>query len=145
MPDKLGFHSFFGALGMGDILGILVDGQPQYEFDREKSLPAEHLQRLAQMDAKMDRGGEIEGRSVEAPDLDARTRFVAANLANALAAGQDNLAMAMTTWLGVRRPDLKQVKITSGELGMKVDLDYERAYEKPAPQPQIVEFNPTRH
>lgn len=130
---------------MGDILGILVDGQPEYEFDRERPLPDGHLARLEQMDAKMDGGVVIQGQPVENPDLDARTRFVAANLANALAAGQENLAMAMVTWLGVRRPDLKQVRITPGELGMKVDLDYEHPYEKPAPQPQVVEFNPTRH
>jgi hypothetical protein len=53
--------------------------------------------------------------------------------------------MAMCTWLGVRRPELKQVKISPGELGTKVDLDYDHAYEKPEPEPQVVEFFPTRH
>jgi hypothetical protein len=130
---------------MTDILGILLDGQPQIEFDRGKALPPEHLQRLDQMDAKMDQGIEIQGHLIAEPDLDARTRFVAVNLANALVSGQDNLAMAMCTWLGVRRPELKQVKISPGGLGMQVDLDYDHAYEKPEPEPQVVEFFPTRH
>jgi hypothetical protein len=130
---------------MADILGILVDGQTQIEFDRGRALPQEHLVRLGQMDAKMDRGIELQGQQVADPDLEARTRFVAINLANALLEGRDNLAMAMCTWLGVRRPELKQVHIMPGELGMKVDLDYEHPYRKPEPKPQVVEFFPTHH
>jgi len=130
---------------MDDILGILVDGQAQYEFDRDKPLPEGHSLRLEQMDRKMDAGIEAHGEFIAHPDQEMRTRFVATGLANALAQGNENLAMAMITWLGVRRPDLKQVKINPGELGMKVDLDYENAYQKPAPQAQVVHFNPTRH
>ncbi len=130
---------------MSDYLGVLVDGQPHFEFDREKPLPEGHLARLDQMDLKMDQGIEVKGEVIANPDQEARTRFVATSLANALAEGHENLAMAMVTWLGVRRPDLKQVKISPGALGMKVDLDYDNAYEKPAPQPQVVEFHPTRH
>ncbi len=133
---------------MGDVLGVLVDNQPQLEFDRNRPVPQEHLEHLALMDRKMDGGIVLEGQAFAEPDLDARTRFVAANLANALAQGKDNLAMALTTWLGVRRPDLKQVKITSGELGFTVDLDYESPYRRPEPEPQVVQFHPrppTRH
>lgn len=130
---------------MGDILGVLVDGQAQYEFDRDKPLPEGHSLRLEQMDRKMDAGIEAHGEFIANPDPDARTRFVATGLANALAQGNENLAMAMITWLGVRRPELKQVKIQSGELGMKVDLDYQNPYRKPAPEAQVVHFNPTRH
>ncbi len=133
---------------MSDILGVLVDGQPQLEFDRGRPVPQEHFDYLLSMDRKMDGGIVLEGHAHADPDLDARTRFVAANLANALAQGRDNLAMALTTWLGVRRPDLKQVKITPGELGFTVDLDYENPYERPEPEPQVVQFDPrppTRH
>lgn len=130
---------------MDDILGVLVDGQPQVEFDRGKPLPAEQADWLAQMDQKMDGGVVLEGQSVPDPDLAVRARFVAANLAGALAAGKDNLALALTTWLGIRCPDLKQVKIASGELGMQIDLDYENPYEGTKPAAQVVEFHPTRH
>ncbi len=132
---------------MGDILGVLVDGQPQLEFDRGRSVPEEQLAYLEQMDRKMDGGVVLEGERIAQPDLEARTRFVAASLANALAAGRENLAMALTTWLGVRRPELKQVKISPGELGMTVDLDYEHPYRRPEPEPQVVHFDPrpTRH
>jgi hypothetical protein len=130
---------------MKDILGILVDGQPQFEFDRDRPLPDEQRGYLEQMDRKMDQGFVLQGRRIEDPDLRARARFVAANLANALAASQDNLAMAMTTWLGVRCPELKQVRISAEGPGMKVDLDYEHPYQKPEPSPQVVTFNPTRH
>lgn len=130
---------------MADILVILVDGQPHYEFDREKTLPDAHSVQLQQMDRKMDQGFDLQGEFLASPDLKARTRFVAGSLATALASDQENLAMALTTWLGVRCPDLKQVRITPGELGMEVDLDYENAYQKPAPEPQVVQFHPTKH
>ncbi len=133
---------------MGDVMGVLVDDQPQLEFDRDRPVPQEHLEHLALMDHKMDGGIVLEGQAFAEPDLDARTRFVAANLANALAKGKDNLAMALTTWLGVRRPDLKQVKITSGELGFTVDLDCESSYRHSEHEPQVVQFHPcppTRH
>lgn len=130
---------------MSDILGVLVDDQPQFEFDRSKPVPDQHLAYLAQMDSKMDHGVTLQGQSISDPDMDARARFVAANLANALAQGKDKLAMAMIAWLGVRRPELKQVRISPGEMGMTVDLDYEQPHEKPEPQPQVVTFHPTRH
>ncbi len=130
---------------MTDILGILVDGQPQFEFDRGRPLPEAQRAYLERMDRKMDQGFVLQGRQVSDPDLHTRARFVAAGLANALAASQDALAMAMTTWLGVRCPDLKQVRITAEGPGMKVDLDYEHPYRRPEPQPQVVEFHPTRH
>jgi hypothetical protein len=48
----------------------------------------------------------------------------------------------MCTYLGVRRPALKQVKISSTSAGISVDLDHENVYQKPAPESQVVMFNP---
>jgi len=127
---------------MSNLLAVLVDGQAQLEFDHGRQVPQQQLDYLDGMDARMDAGIVLDGEQISAPDGDARVKFVAQNLATALVEGNDKLAIAMCTYLGVRRPALKQVKISLGELGMSVDLDYENAYEKPAPQPQVVTFDP---
>lgn len=127
---------------MSKILAVLVDGQPQLEFDHAKPIPQQQLDYLDNMDVRMDAGISVEGEQIAEPDIEAKVKFVSQNLATALLEGQDQVAVAMCTWLGVRRPELQQVKITIGELGVTVDLDYETLYEKPAPQPQVVHFNP---
>lgn len=126
---------------MSDFFAVLLDDVVQLEFDRAATLPAPQLAYLDDMDQRMDGGIELEGERVAAPDASARTRFVAANMASALASGDDKVAVAMCTWLAVRQPELKQVKIASGEFGLTIDLDYETPYEKPEPQGQPVTFH----
>lgn len=129
---------------MGKWLAILVDGNPQLEFDHAAAVPQRQLDYLDDMDRRMSGGIKLEGEKVASPDLDQCTRFVAQNLASALLDGQEQLAMAMCTWLGVRRPELQQVKISSGELGLTIDLDYQEVYQKSQPEPQVVQFHPRK-
>lgn len=129
---------------MGKWLAVLVDGDPQLEFDHAAAVPQQQLDYLDDMDRRMSGGITLDGEAVSSPDLDACTRFVAQNLASALLQGQEQIAMAMCTWLGVRRPELEQVKITTGELGVTIDLDYQDVYEKPRPEPQVVQFHPRK-
>jgi len=126
---------------MSKILAVLVDGQVQLEFDHAKPIPQQQLDYLDNMDARMDAGIELEDEQIAEPDIEARVKFVAQNLATALLEGNDQMAAAMCTWLGVRRPELHQVKISVGELGVTLDLDYETPFEKPTPQPQVVQFH----
>ena len=127
---------------MSKILAVLVDGQVQLEFDHAKPIPQQQLDYLDNMDARMDPGISLEGEQIAEPDIEERVKFVAQNLATALLEDNDQMAAAMCTWLGVRRPELQQVKISVGELGVTLDLDYETAYEKPGQQPQVVQFHP---
>jgi len=127
---------------MGKLLAVLVDDQVQLEFDHAKPVPQKQLDYLDDMDARMDRGITLDDERVPEPDIETRVRFVARNLAGALLGGNDQVAVAMCTWLGVRRPELHQVKISTGDLGVTLDLDYETPYEKPGPQPQVVQFHP---
>jgi len=127
---------------MGRILAVLLDDALQMEFDHAKEVPQRQLDYLDDMDARMQHGITLDGEEMSAPDLDARVKFVARNLATALMQGNEGLAVAMCTWLGVRRPELQQVRINVGKLGATIDLDYETPYQKPAPQAQVVHFHP---
>lgn len=128
----------------GELLVILLDDNPALEFDHAKTVPQKQLDYLDNMDQRMDAGVTLDGQQIAEPDLETRVRFVAQAMAQALLAGNDGLAVAMCTWLGLRRPQLKQVHIESGALGVKVDLDYENVYQKPEPEPQVVEFFPNK-
>lgn len=129
---------------MSQWLAVLVDDQVQLEFDHGKEVPEQQLDYLAAMDKRMDGGIDVDGHYQDDPDQKTRAQFVARNLALALQKGDDKVAIAMCTYLGVRMPKLKQIKISHGELGLTVDLDYENEYVKPAPQPQVVEFHPRK-
>lgn len=129
---------------MNRLLAVLVDDTVQMEFDHGLEVPQRQLEYLDDMDRRMDDGISVEGGLLTDPDIEARVKFVAQNMAMALLQGNDQLAAAMCTWLGVRRPELQQVKITSGALGATVDLDYETPYEKPGAQPQVVQFHPRK-
>ena len=130
---------------MSSLFAVILDGTPQLEFDREKAVPRGQLAYLDDMDARMDRGIELEGGPIERPDDAEKARFVARNLAQALLSGNEKLAAAMCTWLAVRRPALQQLKITTGEFGLTLDLDHDTPYEKPRPAEQPIVFNPPRH
>ena len=127
---------------MSQLLVVLVDGQVLIEFDHAKTVPDNQLAYLDQMDRRMDDGIELQGEFIADPNEEQRAKFVAQNMAMLLGEGQDQAAVAMCTYLGVRRPALKQVKISSTGAGISVDLDHDNAYEKPAPEPQVVMFNP---
>ena len=127
---------------MSQLLVVLVDGQVLIEFDHAKPVPDNQLTYLDQMDRRMDDGIELQGEFIADPNEEQRAKFVAQNMAMLLGEGQDQAAVAMCTYLGVRRPALKQVKISSTGAGISVDLDHETAYEKPAAEPQVVMFNP---
>ena len=127
---------------MSQLLVVLVDGQVLIEFDHAKPVPDNQLAYLDQMDRRMDEGIELQGEFIADPNEEQRAKFVAQNMAMLLGEGQDQAAVAMCTYLGVRRPALKQVKISSTSAGISVDLDHENVYEKPAPEAQVVMFNP---
>ncbi|MGB0721456.1 MAG: hypothetical protein ACPGU7_03570 [Gammaproteobacteria bacterium] len=115
---------------MSDLLAVLLDGVAQLEYDRAKPLPPQQELYLDKMDEKMAQGIEEDGTPVADPDMAARVRFVAANLVHAIQSDNEAMAAAMCAWLALRQPDLKQVKVTTVDGGMSIDLDYENAYGK---------------
>ncbi|MGB0713757.1 MAG: hypothetical protein ACPGUC_09380 [Gammaproteobacteria bacterium] len=115
---------------MSDLLAVLLDGVAQLEYDRAKALPPQQELYLDKMDEKMAEGIEEDGVPVPDPDMAARVRFVAANLVHAIQSDNEAMAAAMCAWLALRQPDLKQVRVTTVDGGMSIDLDYENAYGK---------------
>ena len=117
---------------MSNLLGILINGIAQLEYDRDRPLPDHQAVYLEKMDEKMKQGIEFGNEIIENPDINQRAQFVAANLLNALQTGNEEMSAALCTWLAPRLPDLKQVKYAEDGEQVSIDLVYDEDYGKQA-------------
>jgi hypothetical protein len=129
------------ASPMTTTMAVLLNGVAQIEYDRGKPLPDYQGAYLDKMDRKMDAEGiDIDGQRVPMPTPAQKAQFVAANLASAILDNNEAQVAAMTTWLAVRLPELKQVKLREEEGGFAIELDFDQAYIKQHP----VQITPRR-
>ena len=115
---------------MSNLLGILINGIAQLEYDRDRPLPDHQAVYLEKMDEKMKLGIEIGNELIENPDLNQRAQFVAANLLNAMQTNNEEMSAALCTWLATRLPDLKQVKYDENGEQVSIDLVFDEDYGK---------------
>jgi hypothetical protein len=78
----------------------------------------------------MDGGILVGDETVCDPDPNQRAQFAAANLVHALKTDDEAMAAAMCSYLAIRLPELKQVRIE--ELGgeVSVELVFDREYRR---------------
>ena len=115
---------------MSKMLAVLLNGIAQLEYDRDTPLPLHQAAYLDRMDEKMDAGILADGQKIANPDTQQRAQFVAANLVHALNTGDETMAAAMCTYLAVRFPELKQVRIKQHGEEVSIELDFEQEYRK---------------
>ncbi|MFW2438692.1 MAG: hypothetical protein ACN4GR_04910 [Arenicellales bacterium] len=113
---------------MSNVMGVLLDGVAQLEYDREKLLPDHQAAYLDKMDEKMAEGVTIGDEEVRNPDINQRAQFVVGNLVHALKTDNEQVAGAMCSYLALRMPDLKQIKITDNDGEVSIEFDYENDY-----------------
>jgi hypothetical protein len=104
---------------------VYVNGQPQIDYDRSKSLSEKQQEYLDKMDEGMDAGITLAGEEIKEPDLLARAKFVAGYLSQALFDENEQMIAASTAWLAMRLPDLKQVKIIQDGEQISIDLVFD--------------------
>lgn len=109
-------------------LAILLNGIAQIEYDRNVPLEAKKADYLDSMDSRMDGGIQIGEERINKPDLEQKAEFVASNLYHAIRANNEAMASAMTSWLAVRIPELKQVRISDKDEQVSIELVYDEAY-----------------
>lgn len=110
---------------------VLVNGEALFEYDRTKSLPDHQLQYLDNMDKKMDLGISLGNESIDHPDQQQKAQFVAFTLISAIQGDNEAVIAAMSSYLAVRYPDLKQVKADTDKESKKVmfDLIFDEAHK----------------
>ena len=110
-------------------LAILLNGIAQIEYDRDIPLDAKKADYLDNMDKRMDAGIQVGEQEIPAPTPEQKAEFVASNLYHAIRADNEGMASAMTSWLAVRIPELKQVKIDDKNEGVSIELVYNEPYK----------------
>ena len=115
---------------MNNQMAVFLNGIAQLEYDRNKLLPDHQAAYLDKMDTKMDAGIFLDGETIANPDLNQRTRFAAANLASALKNEDASMAAAMCSYLAIRMPELKQVKIEDNAGEISIELIFDEEYRK---------------
>ena len=123
---------------MSDKLAVLLNGIAQLEYDRDKMLPDHQELYLDKMDAKMDEGIMIGEELITHPDRNQRLQFVASNLAHAILTDNESMSAAMCTYLAIREPELKQLKIDNRGDGVALELDFDEPYHNQT----VVQFSP---
>lgn len=115
---------------MSQLMGVLLNGIAQLEYNRHQQVPVHQAAYLDKMDRMMDAGILIDDQTVASPDPGQRAQFVAANLAHAIKTNDEQKAAAMCTYLADRLPDLKQVKISEDNGAISIDLVFDEDYVK---------------
>ena len=113
---------------MRNILAIVVNGESQLEYDRNKPLPGHQLQFLDKMDKDMDEGIVLGGATITSPSDLQRTQFVALHLVKAIHESNEQLAAAMLAYLANRIPQLKQVRAVKKEEDVTFDFVFDEDY-----------------
>jgi hypothetical protein len=122
---------------VSNVMGVLLDGVAQLEYDREKLLPEHQAAYLDKMDEQMAKGITIGDEEVINPDINQRAQFVVANLLHALKTDNEQVAGAMCSYLAIRLPDLKQVKINENDGEVSIEFDFDNEYHNQV----AVDFN----
>ena len=115
---------------MESMMAVFLNGIAQLEYDRDKLLPAHQAAYLDKMDARMAAGILVDGKIVENPDQNQRTQFAAANLVSALKQEDESMAAAMCSYLAIRLPELKQVRIEDNDGEVSIELVFDEEYRK---------------
>ncbi|MGD8313033.1 MAG: hypothetical protein PVJ66_10610 [Gammaproteobacteria bacterium] len=115
---------------MSSIMAVLLNGIAQIEYDRDRLLPVHQAAYLDKMDATMDNGILIGEETVRNPDQNQRAQFAVANLLHALKTDDESMAAAMCSYLAIRLPELKQVRIEEVDGEVAVELVFDQEYRR---------------
>ena len=126
-------------------LAVVVNGTSILEFDRNKPVPGQQRRALDIMDKNMDGGIRLGEEHIPSPNPMQRAQFVANTLVNALFAENYSQAMAMSTYLAKRIPELQQVKAV-GDIDnvLNIELVFDRSFEQASTEQPVQFYRPEK-
>lgn len=114
---------------MSNIMAVLLNGVAQLEYDRDKPLTDYQKTYLSNMDRKMDKAIEINGKRVKNPDENQKAQFIVANLLDAMKTDNVGLTSVLCTYLADNMPDLKQLKIEEDNGEVSIEFVFDEEYK----------------
>ncbi|TDY00977.1 hypothetical protein [Thiohalophilus thiocyanatoxydans] len=114
---------------MSDKVAVMVNGQAEVEFDRNKPLTDLQKTYLDKMDQEMDKGIHLSGEAIAQPDQIQRAKFVANALLESIQSEDEPRIAATCSWLAVRLPELKQVRADLKDESFSIDLVFDQEHK----------------
>jgi len=108
---------------------VVVNGELQFEYDREKPVSDLQQKYLDKMNRDMDGGITLHGEKVASPDKTQRAKFVADHLVHAYLKENDQQIAALCAYLAQILPMLTQVRIDSVDDQYNIDLKFDEVLE----------------
>jgi len=110
-------------------LVVSLNSNKVLEFIRDRQLTQKQINDLN----KLDSGITFAGDFVQAPNSNDKAIFMANNLALALDTNNDSITALSCAYLATRYPELKQLKISSNNEHISIELVYDKEYTEQAP------------
>lgn len=123
MKTKINTSPFVVSLNSSKVL----------EFMRDRELSHKQLDDLVKIDTKLNTGLNLDGDFIQSPNSKDKAIFMANNLATALETNNDSIAAISCTYLATRYPDLKQLKISSVDGRISIELIYDKEFTQQEP------------
>jgi len=114
-------------------LVVSLNSNKVLEFIRDRQLTQRQINDLNKLDSKLDSGITFAGDFVQAPNSNDKAIFMANNLALALDTNNDSITALSCAYLATRYPELKQLKISSNNEHISIELVYDKEYTEQAP------------
>lgn len=115
---------------MSRLIGVLLNGVAQLEFDRNKPLSDYQAAYLDDMDRKMDAGIRIGEDFIEHPDQEQRNQYIAANLLHAMKSDNESMSSAFCSYLATRIPSMTQLRYTEEGAEVIIEMVFDEPYRK---------------
>jgi hypothetical protein len=115
---------------MSNRLAVVLNGESQVEYDRDKPLPPPHQQFLDRMDQQMDAGITLGDAVIAQPNELERAQFVALLLIEAIDASDERGAAAMLAYLANRIPGMRQLRADKHGDDVTIDFVFDEDYVK---------------
>ena len=121
------------------MLAVVVNDELMLEYHRDIPLDDNKHNYLNSLDAKFDKGIELDGEQLSNPNLQQRAQFISMSMMEGIMYKDEKMASVSLAWLALRMPDLKQVIAQVDHNGTKFELVFDREYV-----PHVsVDFNPS--
>jgi hypothetical protein len=109
---------------------VVINSIKELEYFRDRDLNDKQVSDLEIIDAKMDEGFEVGGQEISHPTHQDKATYAANVLISALMNDSETTAAIFCSYLATRNPALKQLKATTHDDRVTIQLIYDKEYKE---------------
>ena len=109
-------------------LVVVLNSSKELEYFRDRSLSEKQRADVEKFDAMLDQGFEVHGQKIDHPSMQDKATFAANLLVTALLQDNNTRAAILCSYLATRYPALQQVRVTTHDDRVTIELIYDKAF-----------------